>query len=218
MRMNNPDTSALAFDVIGRLDALIEAAPAAPAPIRGTAQAKRDVSPATGLPKRYRPEWDRPDDPDWRGHFGRIMNRIEAGGIVALIGPRGTGKTQLAAEAMRNFSPETGTYTTAMGLFLRIRASFGKANRESEDDIVQEMARTPLLVLDEIQERGNTPWEDRLLTHVLDRRYGGMRPTLVIANLTESGLIDCLGDSIISRLQETGGILEIAGPSHRIKL
>lgn len=202
---------------IGGLAALIAAAPEAPEQIRGTAFAARDIAPRTNVPKRYRAEWQRPQlDPVWMGHFAKIMQKCEDGGIVALIGPRGTGKTRFAAEAMRNYSPDRGAYTTAMGLFLRIRASFGKASKESEDDIVSEMAKTQLLILDEVQERGNSAWEDRILTHILDRRYGAMAPTIVIANLTEAALVDCLGDSIISRLTETGGILEIDGPSHRI--
>ncbi len=143
------------------------------------------------------------------------MRRIRDGGIIALIGPRGTGKTRLAAEAMRDFAREHGHYTTAMGLFLRIRASYARNNDESEKEIVTHMTKTRLLVLDEVQERGNTAWEDRLLTHILDSRYGAMAPTIIIANLTESALADCMGDSIISRLEETGGIIEISGPSHR---
>lgn len=203
---------------IHNLTALIEAAPDAPAPIAGTASAARDISPKTEIPKRYRAEWQRPQlDPVWMGNFSKVMAKIEDGGIVALIGPRGTGKTRLAVESARNLSPDSAHYTTAMGLFLRIRASFGKSSKESEDDIVSAMSKAPLLILDEVQERGNTAWEDRLLTHILDRRYGAMAPTIVIANLTESALVECLGDSIISRLTETGGILEIDGPSHRIQ-
>jgi DNA replication protein DnaC len=78
------------------------------------------------------------------------------------------------------------------------------------------MAECPLLVLDEIQERGNTSWEDRIITHILDRRYGDLMPTVIIANLTKETLADCLGESIVSRMQETGGVMEITGKSHRI--
>lgn len=203
-------------DIATGFAALIDAAPDEPLPIRGTAVAARDIAPRTEVPKRYRAEWLRPQlDPVWMGHFAKVMQKSEDGGIIALIGPRGTGKTRLAAEAMRNLAPDKGSYTTAMGLFLRIRASFGKNTKESEDDIVKEMATSKLLILDEVQERGNTAWEDRILTHILDRRYGAMAPTIIIANLTEAALVDCLGDSIISRLTETGGILEIDGPSHR---
>lgn len=205
-------------EIAANFEALIDAAPDAPDPIKGTAAVPRDIHPRTQVPKRYRAEWARPMlDGVWAGHFEKVMQKGEEGGIIALIGPRGTGKTRLAAESMRNLAPDKGIYTTAMGLFLRIRASFGKDSRESESDIVSELAKTPMLILDEVQERGNTAWEDRVLTHILDRRYGQMVPTIIIANLTEAALVDCLGDSIVSRLTETGGIIEIDGPSHRCK-
>ena len=216
--MSNNTIEEHVSSIAANFEALIAAAPDDPKPIKGPGAAARDIAFHTDMPKRYRSEWQRPQlDPVWMGHFAKIMQKAEDGGIIALIGPRGTGKTRLAAEAMRNLAPEKGSYTTAMGLFLRIRASFGKTTKESEDDIVKEMVKTQLLILDEVQERGNTAWEDRILTHILDRRYGAMMPTIIIANLTAAALVDCLGESIISRLNETGGILEIDGPSHRVQ-
>lgn len=212
--MTTPENHMPAFSAT--LAAMIEAAPDTPKSISDTAPAARGIHPRTGIPKRYRAEWERPQDASWSDHFSKVMRSVAAGGIVALIGPRGTGKTRLSAEAVRNYAPDAAVYTTAMELFLRIRASFGKASRESEAEIVAELAKADLLVLDEVQERGNSAWEDRLLTHILDRRYGAMAPTIVIANLTEEALVGCLGESIISRLMETGGILEIDGPSHRV--
>lgn len=175
----------------------------------------KSVSYTTGLPARYRDEWPRPESDEWQRPFEKIIEKSNNGGIIGLIGPRGTGKTRFAAEAIRDISPEAATYTTAMQLFLRLRASYGKKAAESEDEIVNEMSRARLLVLDEVQERGNTAWEDRILTHILDRRYGAMKPTILIANLTESALIECLGDSIVSRLKETGGIIEVNGAVYR---
>lgn len=208
-------TQATTLKIMDDWQKMIDAAPDDPQPVKGIAKADRSISHTTDLPKRYRAEWNRPMDAVWMDHFRKVTGTVETGGIIALIGPRGTGKTRLAAESIRNHSPEKAIYTTAMGLFLRIRASFGKSSKESEDQIVSELSRCPLLVLDEVQERGNTPWEDRLLTHILDRRYGAMSPTILIANLTLSALVDCLGDSITSRLNETGGILQIDGPSFR---
>lgn len=212
----NP-TKDITADVIAGLDALIEAAPDAETSLIEPVAAPRSILARTGLPKRYRAEWERPQDAAWGDAFAKIMQRLADGGICALIGPRGTGKTRLAAEAIRNYAPESATYDTAMGLFLRVRASFGKKTGETERQIVDEMSTARLLVLDEIQERGESAWEDRILTHVLDRRYGGMIPTIVIANLTEDELIQSLGPSIISRLMETGGVIEVKGPSHRIQ-
>jgi DNA replication protein DnaC len=219
MNSNHDQTATHAREISRTFQALIDKAPDEEGQHGETSAHSTDyraISSATGMPKRYRPDWPRPCDATWTENFRKVMAAVRSGAIIALIGNRGTGKTRLAAEAARNFAPAHSSYTTAMGLFLRIRATFGKKKGgESEDSIVNELSKSPLLVLDEVQERGNTPWEDRLLTHILDRRYGAMLPTVVIANLTESALIECLGDSIVSRLEEGGGILEITGPSHR---
>ena len=185
-----------------------------PQPVREIKRS-RDIGSNTGVPIRYRAEWDRTDTNDeWAANHAKILSKMNSGGIIAVIGNRGTGKTRISAEVMRDYSPVRGDYITAMGLFLRIRASFNSKG-ETEDQIVNEVSRAKMLIIDEVQERGNTPWEDRILTHILDRRYADMRPTIIIANLTESALTECLGESIVSRLFETGGILEMNGKSHR---
>ncbi len=203
--------------VAERFERLIAAAPDDEPATTTKEPPPRNVASITGIPARYREEWPRPIAIAWNATFGKIMAVIANGGTIAMIGPRGTGKTRFAAEAMRNVAPREGIYATAMGVFIRIRETFQKNSKESESEIVRELSRCPLLILDEIQERGNSAWEDRLLTHILDARYGNMLPTIIIANLTSEALAVQLGDSIVSRLHETGGVLEINGPSHRIK-
>lgn len=206
------------------LEALIESAPDLPEDGSATAAASTvipfvadTIAEKTGVPNRYRAPWERPQDEEWNRTFRRVTACVKSGGIIGLIGNRGTGKTRLACEVMRDQARILGRYTTAMGLFLRIRSGYGKKGGESEADIVREFASAPLLILDELQERGGSEWEDRLLTHVLDARYGDMKPTILIANLTRQALAAQIGDSINSRLTETGGILELTGPSHRTK-
>lgn len=175
------------------------------------------ICPTTGIPKRYRANWEHPSDEEWQGNFQVSLKTAKAGGIIALIGIRGGGKTRLAAEVVRKVSKDKADYVTAMDLFLRIRESFGKKSTESEREIVKDYAKAPILIIDELQERGGSEWEDRILTHIIDKRYGAMLPTIIIANLTEPALMQCLGESITSRLHETGGIIEISKISHRIK-
>jgi DNA replication protein DnaC len=212
MSLDIADTDALT----ARLEAMVAAAPEAEDSISSDDAAPRNIRQATGVPARYRQEWPRPKDGEWPVNFRKIMARVDNGGIVALIGPRGTGKTRLACEAIRNYAPESASYVTAMGLFLRIRSTFGKKAGESESDIERELTSARLLVLDEVQERGGSAWEDRLLTHIIDVRYGAMKPTIILANLLEDAIAAQLGDSIVSRMQETGGVLAITGPSHRL--
>ena len=48
-------------------------------------------------------------------------------------------------------------------------------------------------------------WEDRLLFELLDRRYGDMTDTLLIANSDRQTFLASVGPSLASRIQETGG-------------
>jgi DNA replication protein DnaC len=176
----------------------------------------RDLEYKTRFPLRYREEWEIPEDQEWVDNFTKIKTRIKNGGIVALIGNRGHGKTRFAAEVARDLFPSKSQYTTAMELFLRLRNSFRKDSTESEREIVNELSQCKLLVIDELQERGNTEWEDRILVHIIDKRYGSMIPTILIANLTTEKLTENLGDSISSRMNEGGGIITIKGKSHRV--
>jgi DNA replication protein DnaC len=201
--------------------ALMAAAPDAPDAPESPPAPPSDEWPAsvhTGLDKSYRRKWERPTDETWNQRFQRIKTRLKNDhAMIAMIGNKGTGKTQLAAEIIKDLEPDRATYTTAMALFLRIQDTFKKAATETQNDIVRELWRTPLLVIDELQGRAQTAWEDRLLTEILDKRYANERPTILISNLKAEELTASLGDSIADRMRQTGGIIKITGASHRLK-
>ncbi len=54
-----------------------------------------------------------------------------------------------------------------------------------------------------------------MLNRIIDKRYGLERDTLLIGNVLPSGLPKALGDSIMSRARETGGVLECPWPGFR---
>ena len=66
-----------------------------------------------------------------------------------------------------------------------------------------------------MQERGETAFENRLLTHLIDARYGAMRPTIIIANLTAKELGETLGPSIVDRVFEDGKRIDFTWDSYR---
>lgn len=172
---------------------------------------------ATGFPARYRDEWDRPVDAAWAERLEKMAASARIGGIIALVGTRGTGKTQIAAELVRDIDRANGRYMTAMGLFLDLRDSYRKTAKVSEREIVHGASRCPILVIDEVQERGGSEWEDRILTHIIDNRYGARKPTLLIANLRASEMAAQLGPSINDRIRESGGVIEMVGESWRAR-
>ncbi|MCC6354497.1 MAG: ATP-binding protein [Verrucomicrobiae bacterium] len=153
----------------------------------------------------------------WAETLGRARERCDGrGAILALIGPRGTGKTQIAVEVLRlgAGARRTVRYAAAMDVFLDVRATMNGRGR-SEADAVAEWCRPSLLVIDEIQERKGSGFEAGLLTHIIDRRYGAMRDTVIIANVELAELGRLVGDSAASRINETGGIIRCDWPSFR---
>lgn len=225
-------------DFIDRMDAMIAAIPEDNADrTDGAAERTRrswhPILAANGWPDRYTGELGEPEGGEWKAAFALLSPVIERGGIGLLHGKRGAGKTRMAAEIARSGrfpfdstagakltggAPErkrTAVYRTAMGFFLDVRATYKKNSRETERDVIEALTRPGLLVIDELQERGETPFENRLLTHLIDARYGAKRPTIIIANLTAKELGETLGPSIVDRVFEDGKRIDFTWDSYR---
>jgi DNA replication protein DnaC len=154
----------------------------------------------------------------WLNLQSRIEAKIGTGFIIGVVGRRGTGKTQLAvqiAKAVAN-AGKRPLYSTAMGFFLDIKESF-RDKAGSEKEVIERYCAPAYLIIDEMQERGETPWEDRLLTHLIDRRYQSEKDTLLISNQTKENFLLSIGESISSRIIETGGVTSCDWESYRTK-
>ncbi len=157
-----------------------------------------------------------------------IGETIGKGSLSVLIGPRGTGKTHmavwLASEREASLAWTRGEtdqartrYTTAVELFMAIKETYGDNAQRSEKAAVDMFCKPDLLVIDEVQERAGTEWEQRLLAAIVDRRYAGMKDTILVGNLKPDDVRAELGTSIASRAQETGGIYVADWPSFRTR-
>lgn len=198
----------------------------AAAPPESPAMAPNRLLGAFGWPDRYIEPLDAPEGGEWLAGIALAAPVIETGGIVVLHGKRGTGKTQMAAEIARSkrfpFDAANGPerkrsahYQTAMRFFLTVRTTFKKNSDRTELEIIDRMTDPGLLVIDELQERGETAFEDRLLTHLIDARYGARRATILIANLSKEELGKSLGPSIVDRIHENGRCIDFTWSSYR---
>ncbi len=164
----------------------------------------------------------RAEDLDRSGQWGveesKLAKMLGTGFLVGLVGGRGPGKTQLAVELMKTTTCElrTAYYNTLTGLFLQIKATFKKDSSESEEDLMDRLCKPSLLVIDEIGMRSDGDWENRMLFELIDRRYRRMADTLLIANLAREQFLQTIGESLASRMQETGGIVECTWESYRL--
>jgi DNA replication protein DnaC len=73
------------------------------------------------------------------------------------------------------------------------------------------------LIIDEAQVRGETKFEDDLLTTLIDKRYDGVRATMLITNLGRKEFAATLSPSIISRIEQIGCGIECNWQSYRTK-
>lgn len=127
---------------------------------------------------------------------------------MILLGATGTGKTHLACGLLRHVIEKggTGQYTTVMDMLGRIKATFsGKG--ETETDVIDELTKCDLLVIDEVGRSLDSNYEVAQFFRVLDKRYQWQKPTVLATNLTQPKLREFLGDAVVDRLREAGGAL-----------
>jgi DNA replication protein DnaC len=166
---------------------------------------------------------------DWATTYAEASKAVSQGGLVAFLGNRGTGKTQMAAEIAKSgewtrdkgewngntmVAGKTAIYRRAMDIFLDLR---DRSPGHSEKTVLEKLTYCGLLVIDEFQERGETPFEDRIITNLLDKRYNDERPTILIANLDREGLKNMLSPSVIDRMRQNGRSFLFNGKSYRTK-
>lgn len=152
----------------------------------------------------------------WQTAHDTIVGKLGSGFLYGALGKRGTGKTQIAVNAMTAsiLADRQPLYVKAMDIFLWIRRTF-KNEAVSELDAIADFLCPRLLVIDEIQERGESEWEDRILVHLIDKRYDALHDTLLIGNLKPEEFEPAMGTSIMSRLRECGGLIVCDWPSFR---
>jgi DNA replication protein DnaC len=140
------------------------------------------------------------------------------GGLLALVGTRGSGKTQLSvglAHAWVMRGRGSAWYTRADDMFDSMRREFDEDGKQGK--AMAKLVRTGLLVIDELADRVDSAFETRELNRLIDKRYANQVPTVLIANLTAADFAKSIGASAMSRMQEGGRILVMDGESYRAK-
>lgn len=155
---------------------------------------------------------------EWNAALAGLRSRVGTGFLVALLGKRGAGKTQLAVEVLRGRIEDghTGRYVKAMDMLIRFREAFRK-DGPSESEVLEEFHKPSVLVIDAMEERAETQFEDRMISHLIDLRYDAMLDTILISNQAKESFADAIGKSAVSRLIETGEVIECTWESFRKK-
>jgi DNA replication protein DnaC len=152
------------------------------------------------------------------------VRRLVSGQIrsVIMTGTNGTGKTHLACAALKVLG---GKIFSMYEISATIRASYTPLARRTELEIVDELARVPLLVIDEVGRTKGSDTETNWLSYIIDKRHARRLPIIIISNkhvrkaCPENGCPNCLenyiSEDIMSRLVEGGVLLRFDGEDWR---
>ena len=146
-----------------------------------------------------------------RKYYENYKEVQKTGSSLFYCGNYGTGKTHLAIAILMGLIIEgtsTGIYTTTMRMIRDIRSSYNN-NKRSEQDIIDDYTRTPLLVLDEVGVQFGTDAEKILIYEVVNGRYENYRPTILISNLSFTEMTEYLGARSIDRLKSKSGSMVV---------
>ena len=164
----------------------------------------------------------------WQSAFDRACRAVDCGAVFALIGGKGSGKTQLAAmllrrsierlEAVRSASNNTflfAQYRTWGDIAREVKTTFSDKHDQTEKDIIDHLTAVPLLVVDEIHEGRSTDFEAALFVSIVDARYRSEKSTILISNQKKQAFSTHVGLSVSDRMREGGGIIECDWESFR---
>jgi len=111
----------------------------------------------------------------------------------------------------------TGLFLSVSAALRILRDAYSPRGQRSETEAFALLTTADLLVLDEVGVAiGHASTRRAMLFDVLNDRYGEMRPTILLGNLTAIELEAYLGERILDRLRELGSVtVPFAWPSHR---
>lgn len=170
-----------------------------------------------GYPKRHRLRLADMHGPSLEKARELLPKVMSGDCLILLVGDRGPGKTQMVAWWAANLAKAglpPGYYRKTTDLIAEIKATWSDpAAREA--DVLRKYRTARLLVLDEFHERGGSDWESRILVNMLDHRYDDMLATVLIANMSREKVRSEINPSVLSRAEETGGLVVCDWESYR---
>lgn len=153
-----------------------------------------------------------PDSEDDAGHVEVVKAFCEARrGFLILLGGFGTGKSHLAAAALRTFG--RGWFIGHNSLLLALRATY---RDHAAFNPIERAQAARLFVLDDVGLSGGGKDELPMLHEIFNHRHNERLPTIITSNLQYNGLASVLGERMTDRLRESAfRVLMFNGASHR---
>lgn len=159
------------------------------------------------------------EDGVWGEKFTKLKALVGTGTLSLLIGIRGCGKTQLAVGLLKHAAHLgcSPLYCTAARIGIELRSAFTKdGTGVTEKSVLKKYTLPRVLVIDEFGKSNESGYQDVVMFELLNQRYNEMKDTFLLSNHTSTELVEQLGASIVSRVQECGLVVELTNPSFRV--
>ena len=144
--------------------------------------------------------------------------------ILFMVGNNGTGKTHLSIAALKELG---GHIYTMYEISNMIRKTYVPESSRTELDVVDDLLKNKLLIIDELGRTKGSEAETRWLSYIIDKRYARKMPLILITNkhtmkdCPSHGCENCLenyvSEDIMSRLAANGLLLKFSGADYRKK-
>lgn len=170
----------------------------------------------SGIPKRLKDNMPQVQaGSPWAQRLATIEGKIGTGFIFGLIGGYGTGKSQMGvALTLKAIETVNALFVHAPDMLDTIKDVYRSSNHETVRGQLERFTKPGLLVIDEINQ-GISEADIRYLHRIICERYDDTTDTLLISNESKPNFQKLVGDRVISRMVEVGGIIETRWPSFR---
>lgn len=128
-----------------------------------------------------------------------------SGNIASFVfsGKPGTGKNHLAAAIcnsllLRDFSV---LIITVADMMLAMKDTFHHAANTTEEQLIDDLSRVDLLVIDEIGMQFESRYEKVIINQIVDRRSSSKHPTGMLTNLNSHEMSALLGERVMDRMR-----------------
>lgn len=120
-------------------------------------------------------------------------------------GTSGTGKNHLAASIAqvlmrRNYHV---LIITVADLMMKIRDTYRTSSTISENELIKQLTKLDLLVLDEVGIQRGSQSEQIILNQIINARSETLKATGIITNLSTDELVQAVGERAWDRIRET---------------
>ncbi|PPI86293.1 DNA replication protein DnaC [Candidatus Pantoea edessiphila] len=123
-------------------------------------------------------------------------------------GRPGTGKNHLAAAIGNDLilRGKSVLIITVADLMSNIKASFHENSDITEEQLINNLSKVDLLVIDEIGIQSESKYEKIIINQIVDRRSSSKRPTGMLSNLDHTSMNILLGERVMDRMRLGKGI------------